>query len=187
MSEAHPLLGLRVTKDEYTIVNQACMAVAKEARARGAEPIYKALKQFGVRLRQAVFVGEGVPDETMAALSSEIEAAFAEANFDRARIAIRAMLAAVIRMDPDPAHVIALVLAPHFMKPFADLDSAGAAVASETMKRFAERLDKERAMFESTKWCSGEEMLAYVRNLSSFCAEELASGRDPFAEPEEGS
>lgn len=176
------IIGLRISQDEYAVVNEAIKAVAGQAKAHGRPEIYGALKQFAVRLRQAVFAGEGVPEETMMALSERITAAFAEGDFEAAKIGIRAMLAAVIRMDPDPAHVIAMVLAPSFMQPALNMSEAGHQIAAETMKRFGTRLATEKAAFAQTGWVSGEETFDYVAQLVNFCAEELGEARDPFAE-----
>ena len=108
--------GMVVSPDEYDLISRPLVAMAEEARKHGQTDAYTGIKKFVVRMKQAVFAGEGVPDDTMERLTAAVEKALCSNDLEHARVSISAMLAAVVRMDPNPGHTIALHLAPTFVR-----------------------------------------------------------------------
>ena len=173
--------GMVVSEREYDMVSRGLVALAEEAKRNGSTDAYAMLKRFVVRLKQHTFAGKGVPDETLERMTTVIEQSFARQDYDNAKVGVAAMIAAVIRMDPDPAHVIALKLAPTFVQ----LTLASAAhhqnkIGAGVLRRFAQRLQLERADFESHGWSDPPATFDYVAELVEFCAVELDNGVDPF-------
>ncbi len=174
-------LGLTPSEREYDIVSRGLVALAEEAKRSGQTDAYAALKRFVVRLKQHTYAGKGVPDETLERMTKVIDASFARQDYEDAKVGVAALLAAVIRMDPDPAHVIALQLAPSFVQ----LTVASAAhhqnkIGSGVLRRLAQRLESDREAFETDGWSDPPTTFDYVRELVEFCAVELDNGVDPF-------
>ncbi len=179
--------GLVVSEKDYDLISAPLVAMAEEAGKHGRTELHTAIKRFVVRLKQAVFEGQGVPQETMTRMMGRVSDALCNNDLEGARVAISAMLAAVVRMDPDPGHTIALNLAPKlvaFVSSVAVVNQA--AIAAQVLIDFSTRLEAEKAAFEENGWPDKpEETLDYVQSLASFCAEELQRGSDPFHDSED--
>ena len=174
--------GLVVSEKDYDLISAPLVAMAEEANKHGQTELYTAIKRFVVRLQQAVFNGSGVPEETLQRMLSRVSDALCNNDMGGARVAISAMLAAVVRMDPDPGHTIALNLAPRLVAFVSSVAAVNqGAIAAQTLTDFAARLETEKAAFEEHGWPDkAEDTLDYVHSLASFCAEELQRGSDPF-------
>jgi hypothetical protein len=121
-------------------------------------------------MRQHVFAGEGVEDERLEAMAEYIETSFAEGDYEKARQGLASMIAAVVRMDPDPAEQIAIQIAPVLVR----LTVASSVVhqqklAASVLRRLHEHLQKD------PDW-DGSTIIDYVRDA----ADEFDHGMDPF-------
>lgn len=186
MSDAPPP-GMLVSEAEYELVSKALVAMAEQAKAHGETAAYAMIKRFVVRMKQHVFAGTEAQSETMQRLGAKVEGAFASGDYEAARVALVAMLAAIVRMSPDPAREIALHLAPMFVElTTASASRSALAVGSATLTKLHAKLKDDRAGFERDGWTDGPATFAYIHDLVDFCAAELAAGCDPFEEgPEE--
>lgn len=181
MADAPKPPGMIVSEREYDMVSRGLVALAEEAKSNGQTDAYALLKRFVVRLKQHTFAGKGIPDETLERMTKVIDASFASQDYESAKVGVAALLAAVIRMDPDPAHVIALQLAPSFVQ----LTVASAShhqnkIGAGILRRLAQRLQADREAFEADGWSDPPATFDYVCKLVEFCAVELDNGIDPF-------
>ncbi|MCH9637816.1 MAG: hypothetical protein K0U16_07730 [Gammaproteobacteria bacterium] len=169
------------------MLSQALIAIADQAKKHGAADAYHLIRRFVVRLKQSVFEGQGVPEDTLQKMVDAVQAGFASQDYNSAQRAVAALLAAVIRQDADPAHTIAVALAPAFMN-MALSSAAGAStqIGAAVLRKMHERFEEDRAGFEENGWSSAKETFDYLAETIEFCAAEIEQGRDPFDSVAEG-
>lgn len=190
MTDESPTLGMKISQAEFDLVSDILMGMAAQAASANRRDIEQILQRFVVRMRHHVFAGTGIDQATFDRHTSDAGAALAKADYEGARASIVALLAAAMRMDPDPAGYVALELAPvlvHMTVQSAILQQRR--LEAESLLAFARSLASERAMFEADKWkdkngkpISAADVFDYVKQLLEFSATELKAGRDPYAQ-----
>jgi len=177
------IVGLRVTEQEYDFVSKGLNALADQANKAGQAHIANHLRHFVQRLKQAVFVGNGIPKETMQGLTDELGSALHGTDFDKVRKVMSTIVAAAVRMEPDPGNAVG-----HIVGPFAAqmmhqwAMGQGGQIAAGTLRHFSRRLKKERKAFEKNGWSDPAATFDYLHELTKYCASELENGIDPFAD-----
>lgn len=174
---------LTVSREQYEFLSEALLAMAGQAKQHGAEQAAAVIERFVIKLRDTIHDGEGVPTEKRQRFKDAIQRALASGDVQAAHKAIWALLDATIRMDPDPAQTIASEISPMMLT----VAAAGAAmehvsIATQVLRAFEMRLEAEEAAFERSGWPDSAAVMEYVRNLATFCAEEIEHGIDPFSE-----
>lgn len=174
---------LKVSTEEYDLLNAIFSGVVQSAQKEGNEAAARVVKSFAVRLKQHVFAGDGIDDARLKRLAEDFQTYFTSGDYQGTQKVIATMISAAIRMHPDPASLVALSLAPAFVDGVAELAKTQQfSTAASILTRLSERLGKDRAAFDKDGWGSAPETLEYIRELVDFWSGELGNGIDPLDE-----
>lgn len=99
--------GVHLSPEEFEIVQMGLTSIASAAKEHGRPEIFDRSMALLDRLTQCVMAGKGVPEQKMEQFSERMKKAIAASNLKAMRRTIEEWIAALIRMEPDPAQSVA--------------------------------------------------------------------------------
>jgi hypothetical protein len=99
--------GLVLTREEYEVVSSALAVISDQASQLGRPKIHRVLQDVLGRLKHHTFAGDGAPPTIMSVYERNLAKAIRAKDLEGMQGHVRAMIAAHVRMSPDPARAVA--------------------------------------------------------------------------------
>ena len=173
--------GLILTPNELELVAGGLTLLAERASQQGHRDVRNDVVKFMVRLKQIEHAGEGMTPETSERYGRRIAKAMETANPEAISRGVADLLAVSIRLDPDPADKIGVMLSELVR------NSVGHTAKARCVEWFNQLIltfDEAAAAWDTEGWPTPQQTLEWVTAVVRRGAENLEAGHDPWGDEE---
>lgn len=169
--------GLVLSPDEYNLASGALTLLADHADANSHPEVRGHCVKLIVRMKHIVHAGEGMTPEVTERYGRRIAKAVELGKPEAIERGVADLLAASLRLDADPAEKIGLMLAQLCGQ---SVQSLSRQITQTTLTELDRILADAGTDWERDGWPTPAEILAWLRELVSLGAQNVAEGHDPW-------
>lgn len=178
MNNPYGVVGTRFTSEEYELLQMGLTGIASSAKENGRMDVYNRCMDLLQRLQQYVIAGQGIPDEMAQSYGEKFEKAMMEQNSKAIIVTLRDWIAALIRLEPDPAKSVSKHITQMLLMTASQAQDQSGSLILNMVKR---KLEALHAMYSEKGWPKGDEVLEYVKNWIDHGRTNVENGHDPWA------
>ena len=175
--------GLILTHHEFELVSAGLTMFAEKASEQGQRDVRNDIVKFMVRLKQIEHAGEGMTPETSERFGRRIAKAMETANADALSRGVADLMAAMIRLDPDPAEKIGIMLSEMVRN---GVGETARARCVEWFNQLILTIEGASAAWDTEGWPTPQQSLEWVTSVVRGGTENLEAGHEPWFDDEDG-
>lgn len=171
--------GVVMSEEEHQLVSVGLTALAESASQKGDPSLHNKCVKLIVRLKQCVHAGEGLTPEVAERYGRRIARAIELGNGAAVERGVADLMAASLRLDPDPAEKVGVMLSQLARTSAAETAKANCIA---WLKRLVEILGETNNEFARDGFPSGKVVLEWVIEVVGAGLDDVRAGHAPWSE-----